>query len=262
MYLAEPATTSVRPKVPLWESWGRIGSESLTHAGVMSSRGASSAKARRYPDVHHLQPSRASGSGEGEEADFGIAQGYRNVCRGAVDVHLSRIRVQPGGHVQRHESELRPGGLCIDQPGEDICRRPLYGPPSSRAQYGVYHQPTFGQPLCKQSVVRILPGMANGDSPLKQQTAFGVVLHPRQGHVHRHVLTPVAEVARCHHSIGAVVAGADKRQYRDATAAAQKLPSLPRYGQPCLLHQVVGGDALRGAPRLQEAHLVNGYYLH
>ena len=119
-----------------------------------------------------------------------------------------------------------------------------------------------GQPLCQQRVVRILPGVANGNSPLKQQLAFGVVLPPRQGQVYRHVLTPVAEVARCHHSIGAVVAGAYKRQYGDAAVAAQKLPSLPRYGQPRLLHQVVGGDALRGTPRLDEAHLINGYYLH
>ena len=147
-----------------------------------------------------------------EVAMLGEAEGHRDVGVEGVGVRVTRVGVDAGGDVQReHVQGGASRALGVHQL-YGVANAPFEGPRRPNAKHGVDDKGSGGQSAF-QGGAGVVVVADNGNSGVHREASLRVVVRARAENDDDHTAVPTMQVAGCHETVAAVVAGSHNEHH-------------------------------------------------
>ena len=146
-------------------------------------------------------------------------------------------------------------------PQQCLPHHSLQGTGPAGAKHGVNNQAAAGQQGVKPIHILAVSQIQDSYFVGAGQVQLGINIRTGRQQAGGYFRAPPPQVTGGHQAVGAIVAGADKDDYRDAGNYAQPLAGVFGHGQAGVFHEGVGAGALPLGFLLQGSHLGGGDYL-
>ena len=197
------------------------------------------------PDIRNRETSHCLNTGEAEQPKLGTSQGHCDVTINRCRVRLAAICIEARGQVECQDPHFWTSGLLLADRVQQTGEGRLNGSRTARAQNGIHNKVGFPNGPAQGCESWVLRSICHIDSGLDRKCKLWVASRSGCTQIRRCRCAPALEVPRCHETVGAVVPRTDQSEHRSRCRGSHLTQGNSGRGQPCTLHEGIGGYAGR-----------------